>query len=75
MLSASINFLILLLSMSSSPSQSNEVIHAPFIGNPELFPEDLGMEEDPEEIQQVEDAHIVAVLVHNERRQLEHEDH
>jgi len=61
--------------MSSSPSQSNEVICAPFIGNLELFLEDLGMEEDLEEIQWVVDACIAAVLVHNERRKLEHEDH
>ena len=27
--------------MSSTPSQSNEVVHAPFIENSELFPEDL----------------------------------
>jgi len=60
--------------MSSMPSQSNEVIHAPFIENPELFPEDLELEEDPEQIQQEADVHIVAVRVHNEKRWLEWED-
>jgi len=56
------------------PSQSNEVVHATFVENLELFPEDSGMEEDPEQIQQEVDACIVAVMVHNERSQLEHED-
>ena len=56
------------------PSQSNEVVCAPFVENLELFLEDLGMEEDPEQIQQEVDACIVAVMVHNERSQLEHED-
>jgi len=36
--------------MSSMPSQSNEVIHAPFVKNLELFLEDLELEEDPEQI-------------------------
>ena len=74
MLSTSINFFILLQSMSSSPSQSNEVACAPFVENLESFLEDSGMEEDPEEIQWEADACIVAVMVHNEMRQLECED-
>ena len=61
--------------MSSMPSQSNEVICAPFIENPELFLEDSGMEEDLEQIRQEADAHIAVVMVRNERRWLEHEDH
>ena len=56
------------------PSQSNEVTFTPFIENPELFPEDLEPEEDPEKIQWEADAHIAAVKVHNERRWLEQED-
>ena len=60
--------------MFPMPSQSNEVVCAPFIVNPELFPEDLEMEEDPEKIQHKADACIVAVMVHNERRWLEQED-
>jgi len=36
--------------MSSLHSQSNEVVHAPFVENPELFLEDSGMEEDLEQI-------------------------
>jgi len=54
--------------MSSTPSQSNEVVHAPFAKNPELFLDDFGLEEDLEKIQQEADACIVAVKVHNERR-------
>src|SRR5882724_10063700 len=61
--------------MSSMPSQSNEVIHAPFFKNPELFPEDSELEEDPEQIQQEVDACIAAVRVCNERRWMELEDH
>ena len=61
--------------MSSMPSQSNEVVHATFVENLELFPEDSGMEEDPEQIQQEADGCIAAVMVHHERRWLEHEDH
>jgi len=60
--------------MSSSPSQSNEVVHAPFVENPELFLEDSEMEEDPEKIRQEVDICIAVVIVHNERRQLEWED-
>jgi|SRR5882724_2370911 len=74
LLSAFINFLILLGSMSSSPSQSNEVVHAPLVENLELFPEDSGMEEDPEEIRWEADACIEVVMVCNEKRWLEHED-
>jgi len=56
------------------PSHSNEVVRAPFFENMELFPEDSGMEEDLEQIQQEVDACIAVVMVHNERRWLEHED-
>jgi len=36
--------------MSSMPSQFIEVICAPFVENQQLFLEDSGMEEDPEQI-------------------------
>jgi len=60
--------------MSSKPSQSNEVIHAPFVENLELFPDDSELEEDLEQIQQEADVHIVEVRVCNEKRWLERED-
>ena len=60
--------------MSSMPSQSNEVVHAPFIENLELFPEDSELEEDLEQIQQEVDAHIAVARVCNEMRWLEWED-
>jgi len=59
--------------MSTMPSQSNKVTNAPF-KNPELFQEDLDVEEDPEKIQQEADKHIVAVNICNEKRWLEWED-
>ena len=61
--------------MSSLPSKSNEAIHAPFIENLELFPEDSGMEEDLEQIWQDVDACIAVVMVFNERRWMECEDY
>ena len=56
-----------------NPCLSNKATIAPFIKNLELFLEDLELE-DQEKIQQEADAHIVAVRVCNERRQLEQED-
>jgi len=43
---------------------NNEVTNAPFFGNPELFWEDLDVEEDLEKIQWEADKHIVALRIH-----------
>ena len=51
--------------MFSIPGQSNKVAIAPFVKTPELFLEDLELEEDPEKIQQEVDVHIAAVRVCN----------
>ena len=56
------------------PSQLDEVANVPFFGNPELFWEDLDVEEDPEKIQQEVDECIMVVKAHNEKRWLEWED-
>jgi len=69
--------LLLPCPMSTTPSQSNEVIaNAPSFGNPELFWVDLDVEEeeDPEKIQWEADKCIMAVKIHNEKRWLEWED-
>ena len=42
---------LLLPSMSTMPSQSSMFSNAPFIENPELFQEDLDVEDDLEKIQ------------------------
>src|SRR5882724_3534944 len=63
--------------MSTTPSQSNEVItNAPSFRKLELFQADSDMEEeeDPEKIQQDAEECIMAVKIHNEKRRLEWED-